>query len=103
MINRYKEIFKDFDLVASPTMPILPPRIDKAEELSPIQQYMSDYLTVPPNLAGMPHISLPISHDKSIGMQFIANHFNEALLFNIGKLWENIFEYKFPERIGEIK
>ena len=105
IIEQYKKIFGDFDLIATPTMPILAPRIDKAKELSPIETYMLDFLTIPPNLAGMPHLSLPVRYDPlPIGIQFIADHFGEEILFDIGKKWEDLYEYKHPrDMIGEIK
>jgi len=105
IIGELKNIFKRYDIIATPTMPITAPPISLAEKLSPIETYMLDMLTIPPNLAGMPHISLPIAYkDSPIGMQFIANHYAEELLFHMGKLWESIFKYKpAPIRVGVIK
>lgn len=84
VIEEYKRLFKKFDLLLTPTMPILPPKFKELESLKPINIYRMDILTVPPNLAGLPHMSYPI--DKFIGAQFIANHFNESYLFSIAKI-----------------
>ncbi|MFQ5979380.1 MAG: amidase family protein [Candidatus Heimdallarchaeota archaeon] len=105
MISEYKQLLKQYDVIATPTMPILPPNIEKARKMSPIETYSLDILTIPPNLCGLPHISLPSSYEPApSGIQFIADHYNEPVLFCIGKLWENIFSYKEPEtKIGVVK
>ncbi len=81
--EKYKQIFKEFDLVLTPTMPILPPKFSELENLTPLEIYNMDKLTVPPNLGGFPHISVPISN--FIGAQFVANHFEEEKLLSIAK------------------
>ena len=105
MIDQYKQLFKKYCVLATPTMPIIPPPIDRAQKLSPIETYMLDILTVPPNLCGLPHISLPIGYEEApVGIQYIANHFNERSLFRVGKLWEDTFEYRDPPiKIGVVK
>jgi len=86
VIETFKRIFSNYDLVLTPTMPILPPRFEEIERLSPLEIYSIDKLTVPPNLAGMPHLSYPIG--KFIGAQFVADHFREDLLLSIAKQLE---------------
>jgi len=53
--------------------------------------YLADIFTVPANIAGLPAISVPSGFSENgdnklpLGMQFIAPHFGESLLFKIGK------------------
>ena len=57
--------------------------------------YLSDLLTIPANLAGLPAISLPCGFDKSglpIGLQLIGNVFEEAKLLQIANQFENAAE-----------
>ncbi len=109
LIKEYKALFetRQIDAILSPAMPILPPRIADVGKLKPIEIYNLDILTVPPNLCGFPHLSVPIDYYENkipIGMQIIANHFNESILFEIGKKWEHIFAYRTPPTtIGKIQ
>mgnify|MGYP001584701014 CR=1 FL=1 len=43
--------FKHVDLLVSPTMPVIAPKFNEAEKLTPLQNYMMDILTVGANLA----------------------------------------------------
>lgn len=60
ILQEYKDVFRDVDVILSPTMPNKPPLQDEATSLSPAQTYAMDTLTVGPNLAGIPHTSLPL-------------------------------------------
>ena len=80
-----KIVFKKYSAILSPTMPILPPKFSEIEKLTPLQNYMMDILTVGPNLAGMPHISVPFGKDKGlpIGMMITTDHFKESTMIQI--------------------
>ena len=56
-----------------------------------MQNYMMDILTVGPNLAGLPHLSVNASFHKKmpVGLQLIANHLNENKLFALGEQIED--------------
>ncbi|MBI4149222.1 Asp-tRNA(Asn)/Glu-tRNA(Gln) amidotransferase subunit GatA [Candidatus Woesearchaeota archaeon] len=86
IIQEYQKHFKQVDILISPTVPILPPRFADIEKLSLLQNYMIDILTVGPNLAGLPHLSIPVGFkDKlPIGMMLIGNHFAEGKLIQVG-------------------
>ncbi len=90
MINEYKSLFKKFDLMVSPTMPILPPKFSEIDKLSPLQNYLIDFLTIPPNITGMPSMSIPVENFKGlpVGMQLIADHFKESDLIKVGDAYE---------------
>ena len=88
VIDEYKRLFKKYYALISPTMPIFPPKIKDVKKISPIQCYMSDILTVPPNLAGMPMISVP-SSVPSVGIHIVADHLQEGRIIKIAYLLEN--------------
>jgi aspartyl-tRNA(Asn)/glutamyl-tRNA(Gln) amidotransferase subunit A len=91
IINQYKEVFEDFDVIASPSMPNIAPRIEEAESMSPTEVYAMDTLTVGPNLAGMPMISVPngTSEGMPTGLHLVADHFQEKKLFDAAHTYED--------------
>ena len=62
--------------------------------------YLSDLLTVPVNLAGLPAISIPCGFDSKglpIGLQLIGNVLEESKILNAANVFEldaNIMENK---------
>jgi aspartyl-tRNA(Asn)/glutamyl-tRNA(Gln) amidotransferase subunit A len=92
LIQEYKRIFKNFDALLTPTMPILPPRFSEIRKLTPLQNYMMDILTVGPNLAGLPHLNVPIGfrQELPVGALLIADHLQEPKLIQIGDLNDRI-------------
>ena len=87
IIQEYKHALSTVDLLVTPTMPILPPTFKEINQLTPLQNYMMDVLTVGPNLAGLPHANIPVgfSKDLPVGMTLIADHYKEGLVFQAGK------------------
>jgi aspartyl-tRNA(Asn)/glutamyl-tRNA(Gln) amidotransferase subunit A len=86
----YKKAFERVDIIATPTTPDVAFKIGEKVG-DPLKMYLEDIFTVPINLVGVPAISVPSGIKKigdkemPIGIQFIANHNNEDLLFAIGK------------------
>src|ERR671922_236243 len=70
------ELFKKYDLLIGPTMPILPFKFGEKID-DPIKMYLVDINTVIANLAGIPAISLPVgfSNGLPIGLQIMAAPF----------------------------
>ncbi|MBI3027305.1 Asp-tRNA(Asn)/Glu-tRNA(Gln) amidotransferase subunit GatA [Candidatus Woesearchaeota archaeon] len=91
MINEYKKAFKKFDALVSPTASILPPKFSEIEKLSPLQHYMIDVMTVSPNVAGLPHLNVPVGIEKNlpVGMLLIADHLQEGKLIQLGSAVEH--------------
>ena len=57
----------------------------------PLSMYLSDLLTIPANLAGIPAISLPCGFDQSglpIGLQLIGNVLEEKRLLQVAYQYE---------------
>jgi aspartyl-tRNA(Asn)/glutamyl-tRNA(Gln) amidotransferase subunit A len=79
VIQDFKKAFKHVDVLAAPTMPVIAPRFDEVDELEPIQHYMMDILTVAPNLAGIPMISVPCGNSQGmpVGLHLMADHLEE--------------------------
>jgi len=90
MINEYKKAFKKFDALASPTASILPPKFSDIEKLTPLQHYMIDLMTVAPNVAGLPHLNIPVGFEKNlpVGMLLTADHLQEGKLIQLGSAIE---------------
>lgn len=87
IIDEFKAMFRKVDVIVSPAMPIRAPKIDDISKLTPAQHYMMDILTVGPNLAGLPHASVPIkaADDLPIGFMTVADHFNEKDIITVCK------------------
>ncbi len=83
-------IFKKYDMIIGPTMPVLPPRL--GEKMSAIEEYAIDVNTVPANLVGLPAISIPCGDvgGLPVGMQLMAPHFREDLLLQAAHSFEEM-------------
>ncbi len=101
--QRFAEYLKD-GFIILPTMPILPPKIAEVSELSPLQTYMIDILTVPANLLGLPHISFPTDYAEGlpVGTQLIGAPYTEHTLIDFVEEWEKGFAYKFKYNLGSV-
>jgi aspartyl-tRNA(Asn)/glutamyl-tRNA(Gln) amidotransferase subunit A len=88
IIKEFKQALKKFDLLAAPTMPILPPKFDDIKKLTPTQVYQMDLLTVPANLAGLPMISVPVRAGTPIGLHLIGDHLQEPRLIEVAAAFE---------------
>jgi len=99
--NDFLRAFEAVDIIASPTTPTLPFRLGERLE-NPIEMYLSDILTVPANLAGLPAISIPIAWKDGlpVGGQLIGKHWDETTLLQVSYLWEQ--KFKHYEKIPEI-
>lgn len=87
IIEEYKKAFKNFDVLITPTVPILPTKFEDINKLTLLQNYMIDIMTVGPNLAGLPHLNVPAEFEKElpVGIMFTADHLKEGTLIQIGK------------------
>lgn len=90
VIEDFKKAFKQFDVLTAPTMPMVAPRFDEIEKLSPIEVYTSDTLTVAPNLAGIPMISVPAGKvDKMpVGLHLMGDHLQEGKILQVASTFE---------------
>lgn len=96
LTKQINDAFKKFDLLISPTVPILPFKI--GEKINdPVALFLIDINTVTANLTGKPAISIPyaISNGLPIGIQLIANSMNDKLLLQAAHALEKTV--KLPE------
>lgn len=87
-----ENVFKDYDLIITPTTTNLPPFLDD-DYNDPLSDFKSDGFNVLVNLAGMCGISLPVRKGISGACQFIANSFEDKKLLNASE--------EFLRRINE--
>jgi len=90
-----KEIMQTFEkveFILTPTAPILPFKLGEKLD-NPVAMYLCDIFSAPANLSGVPSIALPSGMSKDglpFSLQFMASHFQENTLFDIGKKFETI-------------
>lgn len=105
--KEFEDAFKKVDIIASPTSPILPFKI--GEKISdPLQMYLTDIMTIPVNLAGIPAISMPAGfcNNLPVGIQFMGNFFSEDKLLQFAYVYQQMVNYSdtYPNLPnGEIK
>jgi aspartyl-tRNA(Asn)/glutamyl-tRNA(Gln) amidotransferase subunit A len=93
ILQDFRQAFEQVDVILTPTSPTTAFRIgEKAND--PLSMYLSDIFTITCNLAGLPGISVPCGKNSAglpIGMQLLANHFQEALLLRAAYSFEKTF------------
>jgi aspartyl-tRNA(Asn)/glutamyl-tRNA(Gln) amidotransferase subunit A len=94
--------FRDFDVLVSPTSPTVAFRIGEKAE-NPLAMYLSDVLTIPSNMAGLPGLSIPsgLSDGLPVGFQLIGPQFSENRLFHVGHALERAIGFDYvPGRLA---
>jgi aspartyl-tRNA(Asn)/glutamyl-tRNA(Gln) amidotransferase subunit A len=87
--------FEQVDLIACPSAPTTAFEIG-AHKGDPLAMYLEDVFTLPASLAGVPGISFPVGFDSKglpIGMQLIAPHYREDLLFEATHVYQQATEW----------
>jgi aspartyl-tRNA(Asn)/glutamyl-tRNA(Gln) amidotransferase subunit A len=90
MLRDFQKAFEQVDVILTPTSPTVAFKIGEKTG-DPLSMYLSDIFTITLNLAGLPGISVPCgknSENMPIGMQLMANHFQEALLLSVAHHFE---------------
>ena len=91
----FETAFEEVDVLISPTAPTT--AFKAGEKTSdPLSMYLSDLMTIPVNLAGLPGINVPCGFDAAglpIGMQLISNVLREDLLFHVAHAYEQATEW----------
>lgn len=86
----FENAFAQVDVLVCPTAPTT--AFKAGEKLDdPISMYLSDLMTIPVNLAGLPALSMPCGFDEQglpIGMQLIGNVLREDLLLETAYAYE---------------
>jgi aspartyl-tRNA(Asn)/glutamyl-tRNA(Gln) amidotransferase subunit A len=86
----FDRAFKEYDALLTATSPT--PAFMIGEKVKdPLQMYLSDILTIPVNLAGLPGISIPCGFSSGglpIGLQIIGKHFDEERILRMAYTFE---------------
>ena len=94
-IAAYREIWRSFDVLVTPTSPIAAPPIGATtarlgdKEIPLVRAFLD--LTLPFNLTGQPAISVPCGFTQAglpIGLQLVGRPFDEATLFRAAAAYE---------------
>lgn len=92
----FEKAFEQVDVLVSPTAPTTAFKAGE-KNADPLSMYLTDLMTIPVNLAGLPGISVPCGFDDGglpIGLQLISNVLREDLLFQVAYAYEQATEWK---------
>ncbi len=89
MIEDFKNAFKKVDAILAPATPNVAFPINQSKQITnsdPVKMYLNDAFAIPANMAGLPAMSVPAGFNHEglpLGLQIIANHFDEQTMFDI--------------------
>jgi aspartyl-tRNA(Asn)/glutamyl-tRNA(Gln) amidotransferase subunit A len=98
--REFAAAFERFDVLVSPTSPTVAFKLGEKTE-NPLAMYLADVLTIPPNMAGLPGLSIPcgLSEGLPVGLQLIGPQFSENTLFRAAHALEKAIGFDtVPER-----
>ena len=90
IIRDFDSAWEKVDVIASATSPETAFRIGEKTD-DPLKMYLSDILTIPCNIAGLPGISVPCgfsSEKLPIGLQIMGKPFDEQTVLNVAYAYE---------------
>jgi aspartyl-tRNA(Asn)/glutamyl-tRNA(Gln) amidotransferase subunit A len=93
--------FERFDVLISPTSPTVAFPLGARTE-NPLAMYLSDLLTIPSCMAGLPGLNIPcgLSEGLPVGLQLVGPQFSENTLFRVGHALERAIGFDtVPERL----
>jgi aspartyl-tRNA(Asn)/glutamyl-tRNA(Gln) amidotransferase subunit A len=93
--------FERFDVLVSPTAPTVAFRLGE-KTANPLAMYLSDLLTIPSCVAGLPGLSIPcsLSEGLPVGFQLVGPQLAENTLFRAGHALERALGFDVvPERL----
>ena len=95
----FDKAFAEVDVLVSPTSPSTAFKAGEKTD-DPLSMYLSDLMTIPVNLAGLPGMSIPCGFDEAglpIGLQLISNVLREDVLFHVAHAYEQATEWHKKE------
>jgi aspartyl-tRNA(Asn)/glutamyl-tRNA(Gln) amidotransferase subunit A len=101
IIREHAELFERFDVLVSPTSPTVAFE-QGARAQDPLAMYLSDLLTIPSCIAGLPGMSIPcgLSNGLPVGLQLIGPQLAESSIFRVGHALERALDFDtVPERL----
>lgn len=94
--KEYEKVFEEVDVLMGPVSSEGAFLFGSKTE-DPLAMYLADALTVPVNIAGVPAISVPCgmtTNNLPVGLQIIAPHFREDLMFRAAAAYEDATDWK---------
>lgn len=91
IIENFKEVFKEVDVILTPTTPVAALKLGEFEKY-PFFGEMMDVLNEPAAIAGIPAINIPVGLDDNslpVGLSIMGNYFDEASILNLAYQFEN--------------
>ena len=84
----FARIFSEVDMIVGPTMPTIAFKL--GEKSDPLSMYLTDILTVPVNLAGIPAISVPCgkAHGMPVGLQIMGRPHEDERVIDVAYTYE---------------
>jgi aspartyl-tRNA(Asn)/glutamyl-tRNA(Gln) amidotransferase subunit A len=101
IIREHAELFERFDVLVSPTSPTVAFELG-ARTANPLAMYLSDLLTIPSCMAGLPGLNIPcgLSDGLPVGLQLVGAQLSENTLFRVGHALERAIGFDtVPERL----
>lgn len=94
IMQDFAKVFESYDLILGPTAPTVAYDLNSQNQ-DPVSMYLADILTIPVNLAGLPGISIPAGFVDGlpVGLQLIANHFDEERIYQVAAAFEATTDY----------
>jgi aspartyl-tRNA(Asn)/glutamyl-tRNA(Gln) amidotransferase subunit A len=91
------KLLAQYDFIIMPTTPSPAFKIGKYGEDNLVDYYLADLFTVQANVTGVPAMSIPASKSKEglpLGVQIMANSFEEEKMFHFANDLEKLFADK---------
>ena len=90
----FQQAFEQVDVIAAATSPTVAFRIGEKTD-DPLSMYLSDVLTLPASLAGVPGLSLPcgFSDGLPVGLQLIGRAFDEGTVLRVGDAYQRATDW----------
>jgi aspartyl-tRNA(Asn)/glutamyl-tRNA(Gln) amidotransferase subunit A len=87
----FDRAFESVDALVAPTSPTVAFRLGERLD-DPVAMYLSDACTLPPNMAGLPSVSVPcgLSEGLPAGLQLIGRAWDEERLLRLGRAYEAV-------------
>ena len=84
----FARIFSEVDMIVGPTMPTIAFKL--GEKSDPLSMYLTDILTVPVNLAGIPAISVPCgkADGMPVGLQIMGRPWEDEHVIDVAYAYE---------------
>ena len=92
--REFEQAFENLDAIVSATSPTVAFKLG-AKTSDPVQMYLSDVLTLPANIAGIPGMSIPagMSEGLPVGLQILGKALGEETIFRIAHALEQATEW----------